>query len=61
MSKRTTIRIPDDVYNDLLQIAKFEQRTISNLIVRLLRESIRKVRIDSHNDSHDAQKVDQGE
>lgn len=40
MSKRTTIRIPDDVYIQLSERAKAEQRTVSNLIVLLLKQSL---------------------
>lgn len=41
MSKRTTIRIPDDVYDQLSDQAQREQRTISNLVIVLLREGLR--------------------
>lgn len=40
MSKRTTIRIPDDVYTQLSERAKAEQRTVSNLVVLLLKQSL---------------------
>jgi predicted DNA-binding protein len=36
MSKRTSIRIPDELYEYLTGRAKREQRTVSNLIVSLL-------------------------
>ncbi len=36
MSKRTSIRIPDELYAYLAEQAKREQRTVSNLIVSLL-------------------------
>lgn len=56
MSKRTTIRIPDDVYDQLSHQAQQEQRTISNLAIILLREGLRdrwrKFPIDSRIDSH---------
>jgi predicted CopG family antitoxin len=40
MSKRTTIRIPDDLYTRLIDRAKSEQRTISNLVIFLLNQSM---------------------
>lgn len=40
MSKRTTIRIPDEVYTRLVERAKAEQRTVSNLIILLLKQSL---------------------
>lgn len=40
MSKRTTIRIPDDLYAQLVEQAKAEQRTISNLVILLLKQSL---------------------
>lgn len=40
MSKRTSIRIPDDLYDQLSKRAKTDQRTVSNLIVFLLNQSI---------------------
>jgi len=40
MSKRTTIRIPDDVYDQLNERAKREQRTVSNLVILLLRKAL---------------------
>lgn len=36
MSKRTSIRIPDELYEYLTDRAKQEQRTVSNLIVNLI-------------------------
>ena len=48
MSKRTSIRIPDDLYILLVERAKNEQRTISNLIVSLLVQSIDKPQNRSH-------------
>lgn len=39
MSKRTSIRIPLELYTWLEQRAKVEKRTISNLIVYLLEHS----------------------
>ena len=41
MSKRTSIRIPDDLYTQLVARAKREQRTISNLIVAILTQNIK--------------------
>jgi predicted CopG family antitoxin len=40
MSKRTTIRIPDDLYIQLAARAKNEQRTVSNMIVLLLNQAL---------------------
>jgi hypothetical protein len=40
MSKRTSIRIPDDLYRYLVDRANREQRTVSNLIVYLLTQSV---------------------
>ena len=40
MNKRITIRIPDDVYALLLARAKVEQRTISNLVIVLLKKEL---------------------
>jgi predicted CopG family antitoxin len=40
MSKRTTIRIPDDVYSQLSERAQAEQRTVSNLVILLLKQSL---------------------
>lgn len=40
MSRRTTIRIPDDVYTLLAERAKAEQRTVSNLVILLLKKSL---------------------
>lgn len=40
MSKRTTIRIPDDLYTQLASRAKAEQRTVSNLIILLLKNKL---------------------
>lgn len=57
MSKRTTIRIPDDLYGELLTLAIQEQRTVSNLVILLLRESLPKRKIDSRIDSSDKQKA----
>lgn len=42
MSKRTTVRIPDEVYSQLVERAKREQRTVSNLIVLLLTEGLKR-------------------
>lgn len=42
MSKRTSIRIPDELYQRLVERAMAEQRTVSNLIVALLSKEIRK-------------------
>lgn len=39
MSKRTTIRIPDDLYTWISERAKVEQRTISNMIISLLNQA----------------------
>ena len=39
MSKRTTVRIPDDLYRWLAERAKRERRTVSNLLIALLAES----------------------
>lgn len=41
MSKRTSIRIPDDLYSYLVVRAKDEQRTVSNLIVNLLTMAVK--------------------
>jgi len=40
MSKRTSIRIPDDLYAQLVAQAQRERRTVSNLIVALLADSV---------------------
>lgn len=40
MSKRITTRIPDDLYVQLVERAKAEQRTISNLVILLLKQSL---------------------
>jgi predicted DNA-binding protein len=40
MSKRTSVRIPDDLHQQLTERAQREHRTISNLIVALLSEKI---------------------
>ena len=40
MSKRQTTRIPDDLYARLVERAKAEQRTVSNLIVLLLNQGM---------------------
>lgn len=39
MSKRTTVRIPDDIYRWLAERAARERRTVSNLLVTLLAEA----------------------
>lgn len=41
MSKRTSIRIPDDLYAQLVERAKKEQRSVSNLIIALLSQSLK--------------------
>lgn len=41
MSKRTSIRIPDDLYARLVVRAKQEQRTVSNLIIALLIQALK--------------------
>lgn len=41
MSKRVSLRIPDDLHQTLTEQAEREHRTISNLIVALLRETQR--------------------
>jgi predicted transcriptional regulator len=40
MSRRTTIRIPDDLYARLAERAKAERRTVSNLVIFLLSQSL---------------------
>jgi predicted DNA-binding protein len=50
MSRRTTIRIPDDVYNRLAAQAEREQRTVSNLAIVLLREGLNNRANDSQDD-----------
>ncbi len=47
MSKRTSIRLPDDLYVRLQKRAEQEHRTVSNLIVVLLTQGL----IDSVDDS----------
>lgn len=47
MSKRTSIRIPDDLYAKLQMRAEQEHRTVSNLIVLLMTKGL----LDSGNDS----------
>ena len=42
MSKRTTIRIPDDLHEQIVKRAKEEQRTVSNLIILLLNQAMGK-------------------
>ncbi len=39
MSKRTTVRIPDELYQWLVERAAREHRTVSNLLVALLSET----------------------
>jgi predicted transcriptional regulator len=39
MSKRTSVRIPDDLYAWLEERARKERRTVSNLLVALLAEA----------------------
>lgn len=39
MSKRTSIRIPDALYVQIVQRAEREHRTVSNLIIALLSEA----------------------
>lgn len=39
MSKRTTVRIPDEIYQWLAERAQRERRTVSNLLVALLAEA----------------------
>jgi hypothetical protein len=39
MSKRTSVRIPDEIYAKLVQRATSERRTVSNLIVSLLADA----------------------
>ena len=41
MSKRTSIRIPDELYAQIAERARDEQRTISNLIVALLTQTLK--------------------
>lgn len=40
MSRRVTIRMPDDVYDLLVERAKVEQRTVSNLVILLLKQKL---------------------
>lgn len=42
MSKRTSIRIPDELYTQLVERAKKEQRSVSNLIIALLTQALKK-------------------
>jgi len=54
MSKRTTIRIPDDVYIQLIARAQAEQRTVSNLIILLLKQSLNvATNVAAHDDKAD--------
>lgn len=39
MSKRTSMRLPDDLYQWLVERAQRERRTVSNLVVTLLSEA----------------------
>lgn len=39
MSKRTTVRIPDDLYRWLAERAQRERRTVSNLLIAVLAEA----------------------
>lgn len=41
MSRRTSIRIPDGLYVQLVERAKKEQRSVSNLIIALLTQALR--------------------
>lgn len=45
MSKRTTIRIPDDLYEQIAEYAKKDQRTISNVVVLFLRHAVQDRRL----------------
>jgi predicted CopG family antitoxin len=40
MSKRTSVRIPDELYDELAKRAKRERRSLSNLIIALLAEAV---------------------
>jgi hypothetical protein len=40
MSKRTSLRIPDELYDELAKRAKRERRSLSNLIIALLAEAV---------------------
>lgn len=41
MSKRASIRIPDELYIQLVERAKKEQRSVSNLIIALLTQALK--------------------
>lgn len=41
MSKRASIRIPDDLYAQLVERAKEEQRSFSNVIIALLTQALK--------------------
>jgi predicted DNA-binding protein len=52
MSKRTSIRIPDELYDYLVVRAQRERRTVSNLIVNMLAVGVDLLKLnDSQNDS----------
>ena len=40
MSRSITIRIPEDLYDDLKSLADFEGRSLNNLVSRLLRQAL---------------------
>ena len=40
MSRRTSIRIPDDIYQQLVERARAERRTVSNLVIALLAQAV---------------------
>lgn len=40
MSKRTSVRIPDDVYAAIVRISEREGRSVSNAIIALLKEAL---------------------
>lgn len=53
MSKRTTVRIPDDLYSWLATRAQRERRTVSNLLIALLSEAKDQGQADRSSDRFD--------
>lgn len=51
MSKRTSMRIPDDLHQWLAERAQRERRTVSNLVVTLLSEARERERVKADNAS----------
>jgi predicted DNA-binding protein len=49
MSKRTSIRIPDELYDYLVARAQYERRTVSNLIVNMLAVGVDLLKIADQN------------